>query len=407
MLWSFLSRLIIPLSLLVLALLLQAPLLSLAAVYQAPLTYLPYFILTLTLLLALFFNRARQFTLALLLILVYAVINTRLQVSLSQPATQLIYTSLSFGIPLAAVLLQFLPEKGLRNTWGFLLILCVLLPALTVYWILLTFPEHLALFQQPWPLTITPAYFLSVPASIIYLVAFLSSLWMACKHNSEYAAAVCSVLLFSFITLAFFKLNKISLLMFTAAGIALLISLVRSAHELAFRDELTGLRSRRALNERMRSLGSRFVIAMVDVDHFKKCNDRYGHDVGDNVLQMVATHLGNVKRGAAYRYGGEEFCVLFPRKNWAQCEPELETLRQTIADYSLYLRDSDARPKSAQQGRQRRARGHDGQAVSVTISIGGAERNPNHSQAQTVLKAADTALYQAKKKGRNRLIFIE
>lgn len=404
MVYSFLNRLIIPLSLLVLALFVREPLLDVAPVYQSLLVLLPYWILALTLLLALYFNRTRRFGLALLLLGGYAVIHLYLQVSLSQPDALLMYTALSFGVPLAAPLLLFLPEKGLRSIWGLLPMFCAVAPALILYALLLQYSSHSEVLLQPWPLSLPLPYYLSMPASVLYILCFLISLWPVGRHNSEYAAAVCSVLLFTFVTFAFFKLDRISLVMFTAASVSVLISLVRSAHELAFRDELTGLRSRRTLNERLRSLGRHYVIAMVDVDHFKQCNDRYGHDVGDHVLKMVAAQLDKVKGAAAYRYGGEEFCLLFPGKDYAYCEPVLEALRESIAGYSLYLRDMSARPESAQKGRQQRKGEHHGRAISVTVSIGAAEKNINLPESQAVLKAADTALYQAKKKGRNRLV---
>jgi len=75
------------------------------------------------------------------------------------------------------------------------------------------------------------------------------------------------------------------------------------------------LPSRRALIERLPSLGRRYTVAMVDVDHFKNFNDTYGHDAGDQVLRMVASRLGEVSGGGtAFRYGGEEFTILFPGK---------------------------------------------------------------------------------------------
>ena len=91
------------------------------------------------------------------------------------------------------------------------------------------------------------------------------------------------------------------------------IAVLQDTFRMAFRDELTGIPSRRALNERLAALGNRYTIAMLDVDHFKNFNDTYGHDLGDQVLKMVAAHIAGVGGGGkAFRYGGEEFTVLFP-----------------------------------------------------------------------------------------------
>ena len=170
---------------------------------------------------------------------------------------------------------------------------------------------------------------------------------------------------------------------------------------MAFRDELTGLPGRRALNERLQRLGRTYVIAMADVDHFKKFNDTHGHDVGDQVLRLVASQLRQIGGGGkAYRYGGEEFTLVFPGKTLEECLPHLEQVRQAVEQYRLHLRDPQQRPQSDKQGRQRRA-GKGASEVSVTISMGVAERGIQHAAPEDVIKAADQALYNAKSAGRN------
>lgn len=156
-----------------------------------------------------------------------------------------------------------------------------------------------------------------------------------------------------------------------------------------------------ALNERLQRLGRDYVIAMVDVDHFKKFNDTHGHDVGDQVLRLVASQLRKVGGGGkAYRYGGEEFTLLFPGKRLEQCMPHLDRVRLAIEQYRMQLRDSQSRPRDDQQGRQRRA-GKAASEVSVTVSMGVAERQAEQRTPQEVIKEADKALYSAKAAGRN------
>lgn len=180
-----------------------------------------------------------------------------------------------------------------------------------------------------------------------------------------------------------------------AAGVA------HEAYQMAFRDELTGLPGRRALNERLQRLGRHYVLAMSDVDHFKKFNDTHGHDVGDQVLRLVASKLGDIGGGGrAYRYGGEEFALVFSGKNLAECLPHLEQVRAVIAAYSMSLRDKEQRPPSDRHGQQRRGRAP-AQNVSVTISIGVAQRQAEQRDPDAVLQIADQALYAAKGAGRN------
>ena len=85
--------------------------------------------------------------------------------------------------------------------------------------------------------------------------------------------------------------HRDSLLYFTATGLILGAALLQTSYAMAYHDELTGLAGRRAFNEALLRLRSDYVIAMIDVDHFKQFNDTYGHEVGDQVLRMVASHI--------------------------------------------------------------------------------------------------------------------
>jgi len=182
-----------------------------------------------------------------------------------------------------------------------------------------------------------------------------------------------------------------------AAGLAFGYAVVQESWSMAYLDELTGLPGRRALEEQLRQLGKRYAIAMVDVDHFKHFNDRYGHDVGDQVLRFVASRLLQpALAGKPFRYGGEEFCLLYAGRTLVEVRDELERLRADIESCRFDLRR-----------RERRGDGTDPIAdadmLSITVSIGAAERSDGRDEPWTVLKAADQALYDAKHAGRNRV----
>jgi diguanylate cyclase (GGDEF)-like protein len=186
------------------------------------------------------------------------------------------------------------------------------------------------------------------------------------------------------------------------ACLILIAAVVEASYHMAYEDSLTGLPARRALAEALLRQGGHYAVAMADVDHFKQINDRHGHDVGDQVLKMVAAKLALVGSGGhAFRYGGEEFAVLFPGKSVDECLPEVETLRQTVEDTRFILRSRlrsrrrRADPVVAEKGPGRR--------VPVTISIGVAEKDPRHAKPDQVVKAADRALYRAKEGGRNQV----
>jgi diguanylate cyclase (GGDEF)-like protein len=195
---------------------------------------------------------------------------------------------------------------------------------------------------------------------------------------------------------------------FATAGVILIVSLFQDSYRMAFVDELTGIPSRRALTAEFKKLGGRYAIAMADVDHFKKFNDKYGHDVGDQVLRMVASHLAEVGGGGkAFRYGGEEFTILFPKKTHKEALPYLEEVRKSIEKAGFVLRAKD-RPKvkpdkkaNAGKATQQKKRIY---KVGVTVSIGVARKTEKQAGPEEVVKLADQALYKAKEAGRNQVV---
>jgi diguanylate cyclase (GGDEF)-like protein/PAS domain S-box-containing protein len=163
----------------------------------------------------------------------------------------------------------------------------------------------------------------------------------------------------------------------------------REATLLASTDELTGIANRRAFMRQLdreiagaAEFGWPLAVAMFDVDHFKRVNDRHGHAVGDKVLQLIAARAGAAVRGGDLvgRLGGEEFGILMPGATADDAALVAERLREAI---------ETRRPE-------------DGDLPAVTVSIGIAGRE-DQREAALLLAAADTALYAAKGAGRNRV----
>jgi diguanylate cyclase (GGDEF)-like protein len=225
---------------------------------------------------------------------------------------------------------------------------------------------------------------------------------------SPLGAGVAGALLAFFVACEWVRSQAVFGVFTAAAGAILVVAMLQESHRLAFNDELTGLPGRRALQEAMAGLGPRYALAMADVDHFKSFNDTHGHDIGDQVLKLVAARLVEVGGGGrAFRYGGEEFTVLFPGLPLAQALPHLEAIRASIAEYRMAVRGED-RPKEREKGEKLRGPGDEDSVppdrfLSVTISIGGAEPSEAAATPAQVLKAADEALYRAKRGGRNRV----
>ncbi len=152
-------------------------------------------------------------------------------------------------------------------------------------------------------------------------------------------------------------------------------------------DPLTGALNRRGLDLAFPQLGDDDVVSplsavMIDVDHFKRFNDTYGHATGDLVLREVAAVCGDTVRegDAVVRYGGEEFVLLLPHVDRAQAARIAERVRSAVAMGTTI----------------------DGQRVTVTISAGVAERVAGESR-DALLARADAALYRAKQAGRDRV----
>lgn len=189
-----------------------------------------------------------------------------------------------------------------------------------------------------------------------------------------------------------------------AGAIVLIIAVIETAHAMAFYDELTGLPSRRALTQALSSLRAPYAVAIVDIDHFKSFNDEHGHDVGDQVLRMVAARLSNVSGGGtAYRSGGEEFTLVFPGVTQSDALDHVEALRSDVAHSRFALRNLPRPP----QKRGQTSRGGpkpDGTLLQVTISVGVAADAGEGEAPETLLRAADAAMYRAKAAGRNRVM---
>jgi GGDEF domain-containing protein len=397
------SRLILPVLLLAVAWAGHSNFTAAAAAYGQLAHQLPYVVLAIAAVLALQFNRSKFIGAASTLAMVYWLIQSFLQTSLQQPQAFFTYNAITLAAPLLLMLIALLPERGVFNLYG----LCLLLmPVILLIFGMMLLRFDVELFHNYDRLQVKPlpGYILSIAASGVFLFATLVMILLLSLRDSETEIALLASQVFLFCTLAFLHQPMISVVMISTAGICLIISLIKSSHDMAYRDELTGLRGRRALNERLRGLGKRYAVAMMDVDHFKKFNDSYGHDVGDDVLKVVAKQIDQVAGGGtAYRYGGEEFSIVFPGKTAKSCVPYLEVVREAIADYEILLRDQNRRPEDQKEGKRQRGRNKKAKSVSVTISIGVAERNDSNSQPEEVIKAADKALYKAKKNGRNCL----
>ncbi len=181
----------------------------------------------------------------------------------------------------------------------------------------------------------------------------------------------------------------------TALGFALMVAtrLHDDLREVAFTDPLTGLANRR----RVESLARPWIddpqaplsALMIDVDHFKRVNDRFGHDAGDEALVWLGSHLRVQARATDLvgRLGGEEFVMLLPGTTALDAAVLAERLRATVAAVPMSFVDHGEWP--------------------LTISIGVAARTPGDTDVRDLLRRADDAMYAAKRGGRNRVAMAD
>jgi len=182
------------------------------------------------------------------------------------------------------------------------------------------------------------------------------------------------------------------------AGLSLGLSVLDQSPAWVFKDELTGLPGRRLLLQDLQTMRGIYAAAIVDIDDFGRFNERYGHDVGDQVLRMVATRLAKAPGGSrAYRYGGDEFAVLFPGATDQEAMHHLQGFQRSLEESPFGLRRW-RRPRVRPQGPGplNLDGGEPARRLSVRVSVGVAGSAGADSPPDSVLGRADQAVHRAR-----------
>lgn len=362
------------------------------------LKYSSYVIWGLGIILSIRFNRAKIFLIILLLALSQLFMTYYLELSVTiSMYSQVLYPSMCLLIPINILIISHLKEKGIFSLWGKIRISLILIELFVIY--------RMAVSNNPFVEKVLDYEFihLTIENTLMnqtsLLVFFLTLIFFIMKayvKKSVFELRLVGVIISVFIALLFVNEHLSFSIFLSTAGLLLIISIIEDSYSMAYLDELTGIPSRRALKENLMKLGNTYVIAMVDIDFFKKFNDKYGHDVGDDVLKLVASNLVQVTGGGkAFRYGGEEFTIIFPGKSINDVLPHLENLRERVSKSGYTRKPSKTQSKKSKSKLAKPSQ------LFVTISIGVCEKTNNHKDYNDVLKGADKALYRAKKKGRN------
>ncbi len=352
--------------------------------------YMPYILATLAAVVSYHFNRSTVFFYMLLIIHNYVLFTqgwseSRLALSLQ--------TCL---IPIVLLVFSLLPERGILSLRAIPAYIVLLGGMALSVWIVQQKPPKLIFYlMHNW----LPARYFDwthMPQTVLagsVLVGLFMLLIVAVKKQTHLlTGAGILVLLFAQL---YGEHDVRSVQVFSCAALLMcLYAVMQESWRMAYLDELTELPGRRALREKFQAISGLYSVAMLDVDHFKKFNDTYGHDTGDAVLRMIAAKMQKVSgSGVSYRYGGEEFTVLFNGKDTQQAKSHLEDLRRTIADSPFVVNRQDRRKGKAGKNK----------TVQVTVSIGVADSKTKTKSPWAVMKLADKALYKAKKRGRNQV----
>lgn len=301
----------------------------------------------------------------------------------------------AFLLPLNIALFASLSERGTVTLSGLLKMVLIAVETVGVVMLGEVRGGQLEAFLR-WGQDPRGATWIPLTQQLSFAAAALTVLGLAGIRRTRVEAGLFWTLVAAFMGLRQTGKDDDPLFYFGAVGLILVYTVLEHGYEIAHRDELTGLPGRRALKEVMVELGGRYAVAMCDVDHFKTFNDTFGHEAGDQVLRFIGSKLSEVGGGArAFRYGGEEFTVVFPGRTAEEAQSFVESLREAIAKSSFGLR-APGRPEKKPE------HASDGHIfVAITISIGVAENSKELSTPELVLEAADGALYRAKESGRN------
>lgn len=372
--------------------------------------FVPFILYGLTAFLGLKLNQSRIFFTALFWAGLYFSINAINLTGINFKFHEIqLVKFLTLSLPVVLISLYVFKEKYIMGWSRVLRMLIVAVPIIGSIWL----AKKIALGRYP-NLMGKPLFnfeFWNLPDLTIPLIIILSALFMLQKDKSiqKFKLAIYLNLLPLILSFNFaagrkqldIETNIFCAFSFTIMGFVFLYALYHMYWEKVYIDELTGVPNRRAFDEYLKKLNRKYVIAMIDVDHFKKFNDTYGHSEGDNVLRFVAKHIAEEAGGAAFRYGGEEFSVIYRGMEIKHVFSILDLMRANLASGIFYLRSSEEIRKLKTM-KSRKITQSNKKSVKVTISIGIAQKTASKKDAQAVLDTADKALYKAKDNGRNR-----
>lgn len=315
----------------------------------------------------------------------------------------IVFNAVAFLLPLNLLALSLIKERGILTRSGLMRLSLILSQLLLVAWICRPEMADVAAslelsYVDPRLTGWTP---IAQPALLAFVVALVLQLSRYVVYRNAIESGFMWAMVAAFIALHGIRFGWTPTNYFATAGLILFLALLEASYKMTYHDELTRIPGRFALDQALPGLGSRYAVAMVDIDHLKEFNNQYGKAVGDQVLQMVATKIAGVPGGGrAFRYSGEEFAVIFSGKSAGDTLVHLETMRKTVEAARFALSGGG---RLREQPEKSSGDSSTGEELSVMISAGVAERDDRKPTPDQVIKAAYKALYRAKMAGGNQV----
>ncbi|HEV8492461.1 MAG TPA: GGDEF domain-containing protein, partial [Candidatus Angelobacter sp.] len=260
--------------------------------------FLPVVVFGVGLGLSAFFRRSRLFFALLALALAQSAF-AWVMPRLSAGSASITANAIGILLPLNLLALAFLRERGIISPAGRRRLAFVALQVMSVAILCMPATANIAtqLGRAFIPTIFSRWSGLSQAALVTFILAVAIIMVPLVRRYKAVESSLLWGLVAAFIALREAGASHLDGVYFAAAGLALIVALIETSYAMAYLDELTQLPSRRALNEALLKLGDAYSIAMLDVDHFKKFNDSYGHESGDQALRLVASRLAHITGG--------------------------------------------------------------------------------------------------------------
>ena len=363
-----------------------------------------YLVLLFGIVLGIYLRHSRiLFALLLLALADMALLHLSAGAAASADVGRIMFNAVALLLPLNLLALSLITERRLLISREFVRLILVLLQVFGLSWIGL--PENAAIAASLESSFVDPRYTAWTPLAQPALAAFGTALVLQLARFVSYRNPVDRgffwALVSSFIALHGMRAGWSPTNFLATAGLILIIAAYAEVYQSTYYDDLTGMRGRVALDQALCNLGSQYSIAVIDVDGMKPLNQAHGYAVGNQVLRMLSAKLAAMDGdGDAFRSNGNRFTVIFRNKSVTDVLPRLDELRQAVAASPITLR---TRTRFFRRLFRPAAGGSSPTQVSVTVSIGAAERDERRTTQEQVVKASEVALARAKSDGRNRV----